>query len=79
MPTDKNDPDEKKQRAKLWKGFDNNGNKYCSLAECQKGLRDVLHSEALFEAKPAIMRAFQFAKNAIPGKKGDQYADDYIE
>ena len=25
------------------------------------------------------MRAFQFAKNAIPGKKGDQYADDYIE
>ena len=25
------------------------------------------------------MRAFEFAKNAVPGKKGDKYAADYIQ
>jgi hypothetical protein len=49
------------------------------LAECQKGLRDVIHNQALFEAKPAIMRAFQYAKDSVPGKKGDVYAQDYIQ
>ena len=55
LPTSKEDPQQIKARAKLWKGFDANGNGYCSLAECQKGLRDVIHNQAFFEAKPAIL------------------------
>ena len=35
-----------------------NGNGYLSLAEIDKGIRDTLKSDALFDAKPAIMRAF---------------------
>ncbi len=38
--------------------FIQNGNGYLSLAEVDKGLRDVLNCEELFDAKPAIMRAF---------------------
>lgn len=34
LPTSKTDPDEVKRRAKMWREFDNNGNGYCSLAEC---------------------------------------------
>lgn len=79
LPISKTDPEQIKARSKLWRGFDNNGNGYVSLAETQKGLRDVIKSEALLEAKPAIMRAFQFAKDSVPGKKNDKYADDYIQ
>jgi len=35
-----------------------NGNGYVSLAEVDKGLKDIIRNEALYEAKPAIMRAF---------------------
>ena len=58
LPTSKTDPDEKKQRAALWTIFDMNGNGYISLAEADKGIRDGLYNKELFEAKPAIMRAF---------------------
>lgn len=78
LPTSKTDKEQIKARNKMWTGFDNNGNGYVSLAETEKGLRDVVKNEALLEAKPAIMRAFQFAKNAVPAKKGDKYGDDYI-
>ena len=45
LPVSKTDPAQVKARAKLWRGFDNNGNGYCSLAECQKGLRDVIKND----------------------------------
>lgn len=45
-------------RSEYWKGFDNNGNGYVSLAETEKGIRDVIKLTQMFEAKPAIMRAF---------------------
>ena len=51
-------PEELERRKKLWKDFDANGNGYLSLAEVDKGIRDALQSDALFDAKPAIMRAF---------------------
>ena len=47
------------KRQTLFRSFDPNGNGYLSLAEIDKGVRDVLKSDALFDAKPAIMRAFQ--------------------
>lgn len=77
MPTSKTDPVQIKRRAELWKYFDNNGNGYASLAETQKGIRDGLQLDDLFEAKPAIIRAFNFAKDAIPGKA--KYGADYLE
>ena len=77
MPTSKTDPVQIKRRAELWKYFDNNGNGYASLAETQKGIRDGLQLQDLFEAKPAIIRAFNFAKDAVPGK--NTYGADYLE
>ena len=77
MPTSKTDPADKKRRAELWKYFDNNGNGYASLAECDKGIRDGLKLDDLFEAKAAILRAFNFAKDAVPGKS--KYGADYVE
>ena len=47
----------------MFKDFDPNGNRLLSLAECQKGIRDVLKLPSLFECKPAIIRAFNYSKN----------------
>ena len=77
LPTSKTDPNQIKMRQEYWKVFDNNGNGYCSLAETEKGIRDVVRLDNLFDAKPAIIRAFNFAKDSIPGKS--QYGADYIE
>jgi hypothetical protein len=63
----------------MWRNFDVNGNGYLSLAETQKGIRDVLKSDHLFDSKPAIMRAFQYAKDYVPSKKPGGYGSDYIE
>merc|ERR1719171_2602657 len=56
-------PEAKAQRRKLWQGFDINGNGYLSLAEIDKGIRDILEVDEIFNAKPAIMRAYKAAKN----------------
>ena len=77
LPCKKKDPEEKAQRKKIWSQMDNNGNGYCSLAEIDKGIRDVLQCDELFDAKPAIMRAFQYAKDFCPGKS--KYGADYVE
>ena len=63
LPTDKTE-DQKAQRAELFSQFDPNGNGYLSLAEVDKGCRDVLGLYDLFECKKVIMRAFQTAKKA---------------
>ena len=54
-----------------------NGNGFVSLAEIDKGLKDIIDSEALFEAKPAIIRSFYFAKEYHKGTT--KYGDDYLE
>ena len=46
-------------RKKIFRNFDVNGNNWLSLAEIDKGLRDVLELPELFDAKPVIMRAYQ--------------------
>lgn len=76
LPTSKTDEAHIKLRKQYWKDFDN-GNGYISLAEAEKGIRDYVKIDNLNESKPAIMRAFQFAKNALPGKS--KYGADYIE
>ncbi|KAL3686935.1 hypothetical protein R1sor_013244 [Riccia sorocarpa] len=76
LPSDKT-PEEKAARSKLFKQFDPNGNGYLSLSEVDKGIRDVLGLEELFEAKPAIIRAFNAAKSA--GKSKSKLGDDFVE
>jgi Ca2+-binding EF-hand superfamily protein len=70
-------PEAKEKRKKLFSLFDPNGNGYLSLAEVDKGIRDILRVDDLFHAKPAIMRAFQAAKNAAPAAEGSP-GEDYV-
>lgn len=77
LPTGKS-PEAKAERKKMFHDFDPNGNGILSLAEVEKGVRDVLQIDALFDAKPAIMRAFQIAKGSKKSKRG-KTGDDYIE
>jgi len=77
LPTAR-DAESKAKRKQLFKDFDPNGNGICSLAEIDKGIRDVLKIDEIFDAKPAIMEAFKIAKNCTKSKLGVQ-GDDYIE
>ena len=56
-----------KRRDKLFHDCDPNGNGFLSLAEIDKGLQDVLKLHQVFDAKPAIMRAFMAVKD-LPRK-----------
>lgn len=65
------------RRKKMFTEFDPNGNGYLSLAELDKGIRDVLQLDNVFRCKPAIMRAYQAAK--AKGPQRSKYSDDYVE
>ena len=70
-------PAAKAKRDQLWKAFDMNGNNLLSLAEVDKGLRDVLRlDDDLFQAKKAIFQAFNSSKHAVHIKGA--HADDYV-
>ncbi|CUI14795.1 flagellar calcium-binding protein, putative [Bodo saltans] len=73
-------PESKHKRMELFKQFDPNSNGYLSLAEVDKGLRDVLAIEELFDVKPVIMRAFQAAKGANnKTNKAGSLGPDFVE
>ena len=57
--------------------MDVNESGFLSLAEVDKGMRDVLRLPELFKAKPVLIRAFQAAKKCVESKK--KYDKDYIE
>ena len=76
LPYEKTD-EQKALRKKMFKEFDN-GNGIISLAEIDKAMRDVLKIDELFDAKAAIMRAFQIAKNCTKSSRGEA-GDHYIE
>jgi Ca2+-binding EF-hand superfamily protein len=83
LPTEKT-PELKAKRSELFDQFDPNGNGFLSLAEVDKGCRDVLGLYELFECKKVIMRAFQAAKgvnnNAKSSKsKSESLGNDFIE
>jgi len=77
LPTKKGNARHSQRRKDMFMQFDPNGNGYLSLAEVDKGIRDVLALDALFNAKPAIMRAFQYAKDWSEGD--GKYGPDFIE
>lgn len=64
------------RRKEQWKCIDMNGNGILSLAEVDKGLRDVIRLPILFGLKPVIMRAFTAAKTKL--KAATKYGDDYV-
>ncbi len=65
------------KRQKMFNDFDPNGNGFLSLAEVDKGIRDVLKLPKIFHMKQVIMRAFQAAKNSVANKH--KVSGDYIE
>ena len=71
------DPASKQERDRLWKGMDVNGNGLLSLAEVDKGLRDILCLEEVFYCKRAIFQAFTQAKNSSNSKhpQGNHYVE----
>jgi hypothetical protein len=69
LPVGGSEEDRQKRRA-LFNSFDPNGNGYLSLAEVDLGVRKALDSDALFDAKPAIMRAFQVRQKSSGGGRG---------
>ena len=42
----------------MWRGIDVNNNGYVSLAEVDKGMRDVLGLDEIYLSKPVMMRAW---------------------
>ena len=51
-------PEHLARRKALWKGVDNNGNGYVSLAELDWAMLNVIRIPSLFDTKPVLMRAF---------------------
>lgn len=74
LPTDRTDEASQRRQAIFQEYFDRNGNGFCSLAECDAGIKDLLPSCLLF-ASPVILRAFQ-AANTLSEREG---AGDYLE
>ena len=72
--------EQQQKRKELFKQFDPNGNGYLSLAEVDKGCRDVLQLYEIFDCKPVIMRAFMASKEASNKRsKPGSHGPDYVE
>ena len=76
LPIAKTEEDRAK-RKKIWDAIDMNRNGYVSLAEFDRGVRDVLNLPQIFSLKKVLMRAYQAAKTKIKGKA--KYSKDYVE
>jgi len=57
------------RRKELFKDLDPNGNGILSLAEIDKGMRDVFKLMGVFNCKPALLRSFNIAKDISIEKK----------
>lgn len=69
--------EEKEKRRELFKQFDPNSNGYLSLAEVDKGMRDVLEIDELFDCKTAVNASFHYSKDKSQGD--DEHGPDYLE
>jgi Ca2+-binding EF-hand superfamily protein len=76
LPTD-NTPEAILKRKKLFSQCDGNGNGFLSLAEIDKGVRDVLQLNELFDVKPVLMRSYTAARTFKPSKNSTN--NDYVE
>jgi hypothetical protein len=57
--------------------MDTNRNGFLSLAEVDKGVRDVLQLPVLFKLKPVIAKAFHNAKSCV--KSRSKVGKDFVE
>merc|ERR1719478_1404635 len=71
------DPSSKLARSKLFSRFDPNGNGILSLAEVDKGLKQILQLAGIEDCTPAINRAFHAARDAAPPVAS--FSNDYID
>jgi Ca2+-binding EF-hand superfamily protein len=78
LPMEKT-PEQKSKREELFTLFDPNGNGILSLAEVDRGCRDVLGLYEMFDCKKVIMRAFQAAKGVNDAKCTSPLGRDTIE
>ena len=69
--------EERTKRLQLWNAIDMNGNGYISLAEFDRGVRDVLNLPHIFSLKKVLIRAYNASKNKIKGKS--KHSGDYVE
>ena len=76
LPVGKTDAD-RDARKKIWNAIDMNGNGFISLAEFDRGVRDVLGLPEIFSQKKVLIRAFNAAKDKIKGKA--KQSGDYVE
>jgi Ca2+-binding EF-hand superfamily protein len=70
-------PEAQQRRAEMFRQFDPNGNGFLSLAELDKGVKEVVQLDKLFAVKPVLLRAFNAARNGSGTQTGTQA--DYIE
>ena len=68
--------EERQKRIQQWALIDVNNNGYLSLAEIDKGMRDIIQLPILYQLKPVLIRAFTAAKTKKTPKS--EYGDDYI-
>jgi hypothetical protein len=79
---DKDDAVQQSARAEIFAQFDPNGNGYASLAECEKGCRDIFNLGSDVLPAPVIMRAYQAARGVAQEKddnKNQSHGHDYVE
>ena len=69
--------EDRAKRKKMWDAIDMNKNGYVSLAEFDRGVRDVLNLPHIFTLKKVLMRAFQASKEKIKAKS--KHSKDYVE
>lgn len=67
-------------RQKLWHDFDSSASGFISLSEAVGALQSFMGEAAIEKAKPAIARAFDFAKDfvKVAGKKAKKSAKDNL-
>jgi hypothetical protein len=68
--------EDRKSRSSLWRTLDMNGNGYVSLAELDRFM-SVLQVDAVYGAKPVMIRAFNASKGAAKTKS--KLGADYVE
>ena len=76
LPIEKTTAD-RAARKKIWNAIDMNGNGFVSLAEFDRGVRDVLGLPQIFSLKKVLIRAFNAAKDKVKGKA--KQSQDYVE
>jgi hypothetical protein len=71
LPTSREDKPQIAARQRMWKNMDRNGDGQVQYKEAEDSLKEFFHGDTIMQARPAIRRAFDFAKDFIKdGKKG---------